>query len=182
VILNYCRYRLLHQYRSTSLISLIGGPNQSHKVNFKELPTRGKVWNENLGHSFVNPFSRKSSQNIPGTVFRKNLGLAPRTASLSIFSLQAAIGGLKKNSAVSSVNTFPGDFLEKISPATRLMHRAPAGPPKHPVFTATTAEGGGRKMHWTGCHSRNFSGLLTTAALPLNASTKLRIPARSLRS
>jgi len=37
---------------------LIGGPNQSHKVNFKEpLPARGKISKKTFAFCFVNTFS-----------------------------------------------------------------------------------------------------------------------------
>ena len=36
---------------------LIGGPNQSHKVNFKELPVEGKSFSKNFGFLSVNNFS-----------------------------------------------------------------------------------------------------------------------------
>jgi hypothetical protein len=36
---------------------LIGGPNQSHKVNFKEPPQRGKISSKNLCVSSVNTYS-----------------------------------------------------------------------------------------------------------------------------
>ena len=35
---------------------LIGGPNQSHKVNFKELPLRGKISSKNFYLTVVNTF------------------------------------------------------------------------------------------------------------------------------
>jgi hypothetical protein len=36
---------------------LIGGPNQSHKVNFKEpLPLKGKISKKTFGFSAVNTF------------------------------------------------------------------------------------------------------------------------------
>lgn len=35
---------------------LIGGPNQSHKVNFKELPRRGKISSKNFCLTVVNTF------------------------------------------------------------------------------------------------------------------------------
>ena len=38
---------------------LIGGPNQSHKVNFKELPVQGKSFSKHFGHFSVNTFSGK---------------------------------------------------------------------------------------------------------------------------
>jgi hypothetical protein len=38
---------------------LIGGPNQSHKVNFKEPPHRGKISSKNLCVSSVNTYSKK---------------------------------------------------------------------------------------------------------------------------
>jgi len=41
-------------------IMLIGGPNQSHKVNFKEpLPVKGKTLKRTFAVSFVNTFSEK---------------------------------------------------------------------------------------------------------------------------
>jgi len=40
---------------------LIGGPNQSHKVNFKEpLPVKGKTFKTTFAASFVNTFSGKT--------------------------------------------------------------------------------------------------------------------------
>jgi hypothetical protein len=43
---------------------LIGGPNQSHKVNFKELPQRGKISSKNLCVSSVNTYS-KNPERMP---------------------------------------------------------------------------------------------------------------------
>ncbi len=41
---------------------LIGGPNQSHKVNFKEPPHRGKISSKNLCVSSVNTYSEISEK------------------------------------------------------------------------------------------------------------------------
>ena len=44
---------------------LIGGPNQSHKVNFKEpVPLKGKIANRSFRFSFVNTFSRISKKSF----------------------------------------------------------------------------------------------------------------------
>ena len=50
---------------------LIGGPNQSHKVNFKELPTKGKEKNQILFQSVRQPFSGifEFKSEIKNTVF-----------------------------------------------------------------------------------------------------------------
>ena len=40
---------------------LIGGPNQSHKVNFKELPFEGKSFSKDFGFLSVNRFFRTSA-------------------------------------------------------------------------------------------------------------------------
>jgi hypothetical protein len=52
---------------------LIGGPNQSHKVNFKEPSPRGKISIKNFGGYSVNTF--------PG-YFRENLRKDPNFKSI----------------------------------------------------------------------------------------------------
>jgi len=49
---------------------LIGGSNQSHKVNFKELPFRGKISIRDFPELAVNPFFEKFSKKEP-TALRK---------------------------------------------------------------------------------------------------------------
>jgi hypothetical protein len=98
---------------------LIGGPNQSHKVNFKELPTRGKVSNKKFRLPFVNPFFRKiQKENLGETV--EEIGLSPPLfRHVFSFRRRAVLGGSKENSFPDSVNIFPEDFLgfsEKILP------------------------------------------------------------------
>jgi hypothetical protein len=47
---------------------LIGGPNQSHKVNFKEpLPLKGKISKKTSAFLSVNTFSEKSEEIWKGT-------------------------------------------------------------------------------------------------------------------
>jgi hypothetical protein len=50
---------------------LIGGPNQSHKVNFKEPPNEGKRTSKNFFGTIVNIFSR-NSENFLTKSFQKN--------------------------------------------------------------------------------------------------------------
>ena len=46
-------------------IMLIGGPNQSHKVNFKEpLPVKGKISKKTFAVCFVNTFPEKSEKSF----------------------------------------------------------------------------------------------------------------------
>jgi hypothetical protein len=48
---------------------LIGGPNQSYKVNFKEpLPRRGKISKKTSAFAFVNTFSEKTRKNVERNV------------------------------------------------------------------------------------------------------------------
>jgi len=49
---------------------LIGGSNQSHKVNFKELPFRGKISMRDFSKVTVNTFFEKFSKKEP-TALRK---------------------------------------------------------------------------------------------------------------
>ncbi len=56
---------------------MIGGPNQSHKVNFKELPAEGKISNKNFRSPVVNLFSENFLKN-----FRHRLPKEPNFLSL----------------------------------------------------------------------------------------------------
>jgi hypothetical protein len=47
---------------------LIGGPNQSHKVNFKEpLPLKGKMFKRTFAFSSVNTFPENFEKILEGT-------------------------------------------------------------------------------------------------------------------
>lgn len=87
---------------------LIGGPNQSHKVNFKELPTRGKVSTKKFAGRFVNLFSEKISEKN----LRRNRTLLSLIRHVFDFRRRAVLGGSKENSFTDSVNIFSEDFLD----------------------------------------------------------------------
>ena len=57
---------------------MIGGPNQSHKVNFKELPAEGKSFIKIFLASFVNTFS-KDFRKIFSKDFKRSLLVSRRT-------------------------------------------------------------------------------------------------------
>jgi hypothetical protein len=92
---------------------LIGGPNQSHKVNFKELsPSGEKVANENVTGSSVN-LDPKDFLLLPNRYQQKNPSSHPLARAVAIFTRRSKLGGSNKTAKISFVNTFPEDFPEE---------------------------------------------------------------------
>jgi hypothetical protein len=90
---------------------LIGGPNQSHKVNFKELPTKGKVSNKKFRPTFVNLFSENFRKNLREELWKEPAFSRPSIRHVISFRRRAVLGGSKENSFADSVNVFSADFL-----------------------------------------------------------------------
>jgi hypothetical protein len=91
---------------------LIGGPNQSHKVNFKELPDLGKSSNKKFSLLSVNPFPEYFEEIFGRNLEKRTALSSPRFTSSSTFCRWAVMGGLNKNFEFSSVNLFSNHFEE----------------------------------------------------------------------
>ena len=118
---------------STFLNFLIGGPNQSHKVNFKEPPLWERGSKKNRSDVFVNTFSEELFQRPCGEGTRcffrpfadhRPAGLTARTAQGG-GNMQSAVGGTRLFCTI-----FPVQFL---TPVYQLLNKCPQTCPYRPT-------------------------------------------------
>ena len=82
---------------------LIGGPNQSHKVNFKEpLPVKGKMFKRTFVICFVNTFPEIFRKSFEGTTISKT----PSNLSLLIFQETLTEGSREHVKAIFLIKIF----------------------------------------------------------------------------
>gem|GEM_PF-1450530 len=90
---------------------LIGGSNQSHKVNFKELPFRGKISMRNFSKATVNSFFEKFSKKEPTALGKIP---PPNSSSEAFRGPRRSDGSAESASSVDAFKLFLSEILKII--------------------------------------------------------------------
>ena len=148
---------------------LIGGPNQSHKVNFKEPPFRGKRLNKPDRYAFVKKLSEVSFRNFPETQGR----LVKELLSPAFHSRFPKRKSSNRHFPLRIVKNLSEDFFLN---SNRLSDVSKEPYSSSPIFTEAFRREGGLKHQTGAIRSRNFPeffrGIFLSFCCPIYQGTR----------